>query len=227
MNLKVLHKISYGLYIVTSRKVDCINGQIANTVFQVTSEPPTVAVAINKQNFTHECIVESGVFSISILAQDAPLKLIGHFGFKCGRDIDKCTDVNYRLGGTGSPIILEHTLGYLDLKVINKLGTDTHTIFLGEVLEADILKEGEPMTYAYYHQIKRGATPKTAPTFLKGEKQNQDTHKYRCTVCGYIYDPIKGDTEGGISPGTSFDDLPNNWICPVCGAGKDKFKIEE
>ncbi|MDY6970111.1 MAG: rubredoxin [Spirochaetota bacterium] len=227
MNPKVLHQISYGLYIITSCKGDAINGQIANTVFQITSDPLSVAVAINKQNYTHEFISESEVFVISILSKDTPLKLIGHFGFKCGRELDKCSEVEYRLGQTGAPIILEHTLGYLELKVINRLDVGTHTIFVGEVIDSDILKEGEPLTYAYYHQVKRGTTPKTASTYIKEEKQEKSQPVYRCTVCGYIYDPVKGDPDNGIAPGTRFEDIPEDWVCPVCGAGKDAFKMEE
>lgn len=104
MDLKALHKISYGLYIITSRKDGQINGQIANTVFQISSDPPTVAVSINKQNLTNEFIRKSKVFGVSILAQEAPLSLIGQFGFKSGRDIDKFKDINYKSGTTGCPV---------------------------------------------------------------------------------------------------------------------------
>ncbi len=87
MNVKALYKLGYGLYVVTSKKGDRFNGQIANTVIQITSEPPTIAVSINKENLTHEFIKESGVFTASILSQDTPLSFIGHFGFKSGRVI--------------------------------------------------------------------------------------------------------------------------------------------
>ena len=94
MNFKALHKLGYGLYIVSSKKGDSLNGQIANTVFQVTSEPPTIAVSINKNNLTHKFIRESKVLAVSILSRDTPLFFIGHFGFKSGRDIDKYEGVN-------------------------------------------------------------------------------------------------------------------------------------
>jgi len=89
VNPKALYKLGYGLYVVSSIKGDRINGQIANTVFQISSEPPAVAVSINKKNLTHEFIVESKVFTVSILSQDAPLSFIGHFGFKSGREVDR------------------------------------------------------------------------------------------------------------------------------------------
>jgi flavin reductase (DIM6/NTAB) family NADH-FMN oxidoreductase RutF len=167
MDLKVLHNCTYGLYVIGSRKGDRLNGQIANTVFQVTSEPPTIAVSINKQNLTHEFISESKVFTASILSQDTPLSFIGHFGFKSGREVDKLKDINYRLGEAKAPIVLDHSIAYLEAKVINQVDVGTHTIFIGELVGADVINEGEPMTYAYYHQVKRGTTPKTAPSYIK------------------------------------------------------------
>jgi flavin reductase (DIM6/NTAB) family NADH-FMN oxidoreductase RutF len=167
MDLKVLRNCTYGLYVIGSKKGDRLNGQIANTVFQVTSEPPTIAVSINKQNLTHEFISESKVFTASILSQDTPLSFIGHFGFKSGREVDKLKDVNYKLGEAKAPIVLDHSLAYLEAKVINQVDVGTHTIFVGELVGANVLNEGEPMTYAYYHQVKRGTTPKTAPSYIK------------------------------------------------------------
>jgi len=167
MNLKVLRNCTYGLYVIGSQKGDRLNGQIANTVFQVTSEPPTIAVSINKQNLTHEFISESKVFTASILSQDTPLSFIGHFGFKSGREADKFKDVKYKLGETKAPIVLDHSVAYLEAKVIHQVDVGTHTIFIGEVVGADVIGEGEPMTYAYYHQVKRGTTPRTAPSYIK------------------------------------------------------------
>jgi len=211
MDLKALHKISYGLYVVSSKKGEKINGQTANAVIQVTSEPPTIAIGINKQNLTHEYIKESKVFAISILSQDTPLSFIGKFGFKSGRDIDKFENVNYKAGKTQAPAVLDYTLSYLEAKVIKEVDVGTHTIFVGEIVEADVLKEGEPMTYAYYHQIKRGTTPKTAPTYLKEDKEpGAPAVKYQCRVCDYIYDPEKGDPDGGVAPGTPFEELPDD-----------------
>jgi flavin reductase (DIM6/NTAB) family NADH-FMN oxidoreductase RutF len=167
MNTKALYNLSYGLYVVASEKRGKLNAQIANTVFQVTSEPPTVAVCINKQNLTHEFITESKVFTASVLSQDTPLSFIGHFGFKSGRQVDKLKDINYKLGETKAPVVLDHSLAYLEAKVINQIDVGTHTIFIGELVGADVLGEGEPMSYAYYHQVKRGTTPKTAPSYIK------------------------------------------------------------
>ncbi|MBC8276235.1 MAG: rubredoxin [Chloroflexi bacterium] len=228
MNLKALHGLGYGLYVVCSKKGNKLNGQIANTVFQVCAEPPIIAVALNKQNLTNEFVSTSKVFTVSILSQDTPLSFIGGFGFRSGRDVDKLKGINYKLGETGAPIVLDNTLAYLEAKVINQVEVGTHTIFIGEIVAADALKEGEPMTYAYYHQVKRGSTPKTAPVYIEEKKEAAPkTAKYKCTVCGYIYDPELGDPDGGIKPGTPFEKLPDDWVCPVCGAGKDQFEKEE
>ena len=229
MNPKAMQKLGYGLYIVCSKKEDKYNGQIANTIFQVCSEPPVIAVAINRQNLTHEFIAQSKVFTGSILSQDAPLSFIGNFGFKSGRQVDKFENVHYKLGETLVPIVLDHTLAYLEAKVFNQLEVGTHTIFLGEIVEGEVVKEGDPMTYAYYHQVKRGTTPKSAPSYVEEPKKIVSSIiKYKCNVCGYIYDPEKGDPDGGIKPGTPFDEISDSWACPVCGATKDMFaKMEE
>ncbi len=167
MNVKALYSLSYGLYIVSSTENRRLNAQIANSVFQITSEPIRIAVSINKQNLTHEYIEKSGVFAVSILDQDTPMKFIGNFGFKSGRDIDKFENVNYKIGKTSSPIVLDNALGFIEAEVISKTDIGSHTIFVGEALDIDVLKEGTPMTYDYYHKVKNGLSPKTAPTYIK------------------------------------------------------------
>jgi len=167
MNREALRKISYGLYVVTSGKGDNCNGQICNTVFQVTSEPAKVAISINKQNFTHEFIRESRVFAVSVLSKNTPLSFIGLFGFKCGRDTDKLEGTSHKVGRTGAPVVLDHAVAYLEAEVIEEVNVGTHTVFIGKVVDADVLTDEEPMTYAYYHEIKRGVTPEAAPTHIK------------------------------------------------------------
>jgi len=225
MDLKALHKIGYGLYVVTSVKGEKFNGQIANTVFQITSEPPTVAVSINKSNLTWEFIKESQVFAVSVLRQDTPLDFIGRFGFKSGRDINKLEGINYKIGQTKAPIVIDNAVSYLEVEVVNEMDMGTHTVFAGRVVNADVLTDEPSMTYEYYHQIKRGVTPKTAPSYLEEKKaEAPESGKYRCTVCGWIYDPEVGDPDGGIAPGTPFEQIPDDWVCPVCGAAKSDFE---
>ncbi len=225
MNIKALHSITYGLYLVGSSKDSKVNAQVANTVIQVCSEPVKLAVAINTKNYTHEIIDSRKAFSVSILTQETPLSFIGTFGFKCGRDLNKFEGINYRISDNKLPIILDNSLAYLEAKVTNQINVGTHTIFIGELIDADILKDGEPMTYAYYHQVKRGTTPKTAATYIEAKKEEVTTMaKYKCKVCGYIYDPEQGDPDGGIKPGTPFEKIPDSWVCPICGASKDQFE---
>ncbi len=169
MNRKALHLISYGLYVITSTDGEAINGQIANTVMQVASRPPTVAVAINKENLTCDYIRKSRVFAASVLGTDTPMEVIGRFGFRSGRDIDKFESVRYRTGTTGSPIVLDHTIAYIEVAVAQEVDAGTHVLFIGEVVDADILREGEPMTYAYYHQVKGGKTPDKATVYIGDE----------------------------------------------------------
>ena len=231
INPKALHKIPYGLYVVCSKKNDKINGQIANALFQVTAEPPTIAVSINKQNLTHEYINQSKVFTASILCESAPMPFIGNFGFKSGRDIDKFKNIEYKIGKTKAPIVTENTIAYLEAEVIDQISVGTHTIFIGKIIEAEIQTDENPMTYEYYHKVKGGISPKTAPTYSKEidkikKKEEKKMEKWVCKVCGYKYDPEKGDPNNGISPGTKFEDLPDDWTCPVCGAGKDQFEKE-
>jgi len=229
VNSKTLYKISYGLYVVSSKKDEKFNGQIANTVFQITAEPPVIAVSINKKNLTYEFIQKSKVFTVSILSKETPMRFIGHFGFKSGRELDKFKDLNYKVGMSGAPFILENTIGYIEAELIGNNDVGTHTIFIGKVIDAQIIKDDEPMTYAYYHEVKRGTSPSSAPTYIKEEKKKEKGKmiKYKCTVCGYIYDPEKGDSDSGIKPGTPFEDLPDDWVCPVCGASKDAFEKED
>ncbi len=228
MNSKAFQKIGYGVYIICSRSGEKINGQIANTVFQVTSEPATVAVSINKLNLTYAFIKDSGVFSVSVLAKTAPMTLIGQFGFKCGRDTEKFEGIQYKIGETGAPIVTEHTVSCIEAKVIKEMDCGTHTIFLGEATACDVLADDEPMTYAYYHEVKGGKSPKTAPTYVKEEAASPALLQSRfvCNVCGYIYDPVKGDPDNGVAPGTGFDAVPESWTCPICGASKKEFSPE-
>jgi flavin reductase (DIM6/NTAB) family NADH-FMN oxidoreductase RutF/rubredoxin len=229
MNRRTLHKISYGLYVVASEREGKFNGQIANTVFQVCADPIVIAVCINKNNLTHEFIEESGKFTVSILPQETPMEFIGRFGFKSGRDIDKFKDVNYKIGKTGVPILLDNSVGYLEAEVIDNTDVITHTVFFAKVIEADILTDKNPMTYDYYHRVIKGKAPKTAPTYIKEEKQKEEKKmdRYVCTVCGYVYDPEKGDPDSGVKPGTPFEEIPDDWVCPVCGADKSQFEKEE
>jgi ferric-chelate reductase [NAD(P)H] len=161
----VFRDLSYGLYIVTSKDEDRMNGQIVNTVIQVTSEPPRIAVIINKKNYTHELIVKSKVFSASVLDESAPMTFLGPFGFRSGRDFDKLSKVSFQEGITGCPLITEHALSFLEAEVIDQVDLGTHTVFIGNVVRSEVLNEGTPLTYQYYHKVLKGKSTPNAPTF--------------------------------------------------------------
>lgn len=167
MNLEALFKISYGLYIVSSVKEKKFAGQIANTVFQVTSEPPKIAVCLNKKNTTHDFVKDSKFFSVSVLEKETPLQFIGRFGFRNSRDFDKFESVNFKIGKTGAPIVLEHAVAYLEVEVEKECDVGTHTLFIGRVVDAEVLKNVEVMTYEYYHYVKKGKAPKTATVYIE------------------------------------------------------------
>lgn len=163
MDLTALYSISYGLYVITTRDGERLNGQIANTVFQISGDPPTIAISINKHNWTNQLIRKGGLFAVSVLAKEAPLSLIGLFGFKSGRDIDKFADLTYRETAQGLPYLEDGVLAYFEARTIQDIDAKTHSIFIGEITDAGVLRKGNPMTYAYYHQVKKGSTPLLPP----------------------------------------------------------------
>lgn len=232
MDRVALQSCSYGVYVVCAKKDGKFNGQIVNTVFQITSEPPTVSVSINKQNLTHEYIDAGKVFTVSVLSQETPMSFIGHFGFKSGREIDKLATVQHKVGVTGAPVVIENALSYLECEVVGSMDVGTHTIYVGKIVDAAVVQQGTPMTYEYYHKIKGGKSPKAAPTYVKeeapagkpAEAAAGKAAKYVCSVCGYVYDPEQGDPAGGVKAGTAFEALPDAWVCPVCGAPKTSFE---
>lgn len=230
MNKTAFHKMSYGLYLISSSSGNRINGQIANAVFQITSEPPTIGISINKQNLTHDFIRETKKFSVSILSQATPMDFIGRFGFRSGRDINKFEGVNYKTGSTGIPIVKDYAVAAIEAEVIGEMDCGTHRIFWGQVVDCSLFSDEEPMTYAYYHAVKGGKSPKTAPTYQPDERESEKKEtkmtNYVCSICGYVYNPEKGDPDAGIKPGTKFEDLPDDWVCPVCGADKTNFSPE-
>ena len=193
-----------------------------------------VAVSVNKQNLTHEHITSSRVFTISILAEDTPLDFIGKFGFKTGRDIDKFEQVTYKTGQTGAPIVLDNTVSFIEAKVADAIDVETHTLFIGEITACETIDDSKiPMTYTYYRDVKHGRTPRTAATYIEKRPKKisgqgaKEMKKYKCLMCGYIYDPAVGDPDNDVEPGTAFEDLPDDWVCPDCGVGKDEFEPVE
>lgn len=200
MNPKAFFQLSYGLYLASSKADKKMNGCIINTVTQVTDNPKQIMIAINKQNLTCELVQKSGIFSISVLSETAPFSLFQHFGFRSGRETDKFVDIPFAMTKQELPYLKKHTIAYLDCKVVNSLDLGSHMMFVAEVIDADVISDGKPMTYSYYHAHVK---PQPNATSQKG---------WRCKICGYVY-------EG--------EELPPDFVCPLCKHGVDDFeKIE-
>jgi len=233
------------LYIVSSGDKTRGNGYISNTVFQVTADPPRFATCCNRDNYTAEFIKRTGAFSVSVLHNDTPTEIFSRFGYKSGRDSDKLDGMDLRYGETGVPIVLNDCIAILECRVVQTLDVDTHIVFIGELIQSEVIDDiAEPITYLYYRQVKKAVAPRNAPTYVDKSKleeksqagtgakseiakeapgESRGSSKYQCTACGYVYDEQEGDPESGIAPGTGFEDLPGSWVCPVCGTEKEDF----
>jgi len=226
MDFNSFYKLSYGLYIVSAAYGGKKNGFIANTAFQVTAEPAQVAISCSKNNYTAQLIENSKLFSISVLHQNATRELFGTFGYKTGKDFDKFADVKYFENEQGIPVVTQDTIAWFQCKVVQTVDVGTHLLFIAEVTDCELTgDETEEITYNFYRNIKKGVAPKNAPTFqIKNEENKMKEEKksaamYECKICGHIYDP---ETEGGVA----FEDLPEDWICPICGVAKDMFEMK-
>ena len=232
MNIETFFKITYGLYVVSSKSGKKMNGYVSNTVVQVTAEPAQLAIVCSKDNYTAEMISESKLVSISVLQKDYDPETIGNFGYKSGRGFNKFSGVHYKFGKTGVPILLQDTIAWFECEVVQTYDVGTHLIFIGKVVDGETLDETlEPLTYTYYREVKKGKAPKNAPTYINPEKMmnnNEDiaNERYKCGACGYVYDPEVGDPDHGIPPGTKFEDIPQDWTCPICGADVTFFTKE-
>jgi flavin reductase (DIM6/NTAB) family NADH-FMN oxidoreductase RutF/rubredoxin len=221
INFEALFRITYGLYIVSSGDKNSGNGFISNTVFQVTAEPIRFAACCSKNNYTTEFIRETGTFAVSVLHKDTAPEIFGRFGYKSGKEIDKLEGMKVIYGETGVPIVLNDCMAYIECRVVQTVEVGTHIIFIGELVQSEMTDESkEPITYLYYRQVRKGVAPKNAPTYIDKSKfvtntQNITLKKYKCGACGYIYDESIESTK--------FADLPEDWICPVCGSEKSEF----
>ena len=221
INYEALFKISYGLYVVASGSKDYGNGYISNTVFQVTSDPPRFATCCNKDNHTAGLVQSTGLFSVSVLSLDAGPATIGTLGYKSGKESNKLEKMNVRYGETGVPIVLDDAIAYLECRVTETYDVGTHLMFIGELIQAEVIDESQdPLTYLHYRKVRKGVAPKNAPTYidkskLQGKPAEKEYASYECAACGYIYYEEK--------EGIRFEDLPDDWICPLCGSEKDDF----
>lgn len=198
MDATAMFKLSYGLYIVSTSNDGVDSACVVNTLQQVTASPIQVSVAVNKDNFTRAQIEKAGRFEAVVLSQEVDMETIGTFGFHSSKDLNKFEHVAYERDAYGIPYISEHVSARLSCKVVNTVDIGSHILFIAEVEDAQNMAKEEVMTYAYYHQVKNGTTPKNASSYQAVVEKKTG---WRCSVCGYIY-------EG--------DPLPTDFVCPVC-----------
>ncbi len=201
MDKKALYSLSYGVFMLATKAGDRKNGCITNTCMQVANSPTRVAISVLNSNYTCNLIKESNVFTLSILDQSATFETIKHFGFQSGRDVDKFADCNCPVDGQGIPYLGWQACAYLSCKVVSSQDLESHTLFIAEVVDAKVLSEQDPLTYADY-QCKVKPKPKQV-------EADKKIVGWRCKICNYVY-------EGS--------ELPKDFSCPVCGHGPEDFE---
>ncbi len=196
MDKNALFKLSYGLYVVTARQDGKDNGCIINTCGQLTDTPLQIQIAVNKQNLTHDMILNTGVFNVSVLTQEATFWVFQHYGFQSGRDTDKFANLPELRTENGLRYVAGCTNAVISGKVVNTVDCGTHTLFVAEVTEAMTLDKAPSATYQYYFD------------HIKPKPQPAKAESWVCTVCGYVH-------EGP---------LPEDFICPWCKHGVEAFE---
>ena len=211
MDLSVLWKISYGLYVAGVEDGKRPAGCIVNALTQITSEDPIFALSINKDNYTYEVMERTKRFSISILDEEADPLVISVMGFSSGRNTDKFADIDYEWKNS-LPIIKNGCCGYLFFDVLSMVECETHFVVLARLTDTAKGSDAAPMTYEYYHSVIKGKAPKNAPTYRDESDVNKG--KWVCSVCGYVF-------EGDLTK------MPDSFTCPICSVGKDKFVLQK
>ena len=182
-------KLGYGLFVLTAKNGEKDNGCIINTAMQVADSPVKIAISVNKKNFTHDMIKQSGEFNLSVLTEDVPFFVFQHYGFKSGRDTDKIIGDSMPRTENGIVYLPDYTNAVISCKVIKEVDCVSHTMFIAEITESKVLSDKKSVTYQYYFD---NIKPKPEKPKKKG---------FVCKVCGYVY-------EG--------DELPDDFICPIC-----------
>ncbi len=208
MDKSAMFTLTYGLFVAGVEEGGKKNGCIINTAVQATSDPMRMHVTMMKGNLTTQLIRKKGSLTVSVLALDCPLDVIASFGMRSGRDCGKFDGVAHKEDGNGNPYPVEHVLAYMSLNVASVIDLGSHYLFIGDVVEAEKLGAGQPMTYADYRALKTGGSVAKAADAPKKKT-------FVCSVCHYVYD---GDIP--------FEDLPEDYECPVCSQPKSVF-VEE
>lgn len=213
MDTSILWQLTYGMYAIGTMDGERPTGCIANTLVQITSKEPIIALSMNKNNFTYEAIKRCGHFSVSILTEDADPGIIAELGFTSGRDHDKFQNPSFNWEiWLGLPVITESASGYIQAEVISTHDMKTHCLIFARVTNTRQGTEQKPMTYKYYHENRKGLAPKNAPTYQPPKQKDIAPGKeiWICSVCGYIY-------EGNL------DQEADTFRCPICRQPKSAF----
>lgn len=195
--MKALYNISYGLYVITSNDGKKDNGMIGNTVFQITNSPAKVVVGINKANYSHDVIKETGIMNVNCLSVDAPFSVFERFGFQSGRDTDKSASETPGRTENGLAVLTQYANAVLSLKVESYIDMDSHGMFICTVTEEKVMSDKESMTYTYYQDN------------VKPKRKEEKKKGFVCKICGYVYE---GET------------LPPDFVCPLCKHGAEDFE---
>jgi flavin reductase (DIM6/NTAB) family NADH-FMN oxidoreductase RutF/rubredoxin len=201
MDKKALYNLSYGVFMLAAKSGEKVNGCITNTCIQVANSPTRVAIAVLNTNYTCELIKESGVFALSLLDQTTNFATIKHFGFQSGRDVDKFSGMQTPVDLNGIPYLGWSACAEISCKVVDRSDLGSHTLFIAEVVDAKVLSEKAPLTYADYQSKVK---PKT-----EAPKSDKKIVGWRCKICNYVY---KGS------------ELPDDYNCPLCGHGAEDFE---
>ncbi|NLL81447.1 MAG: flavin reductase [Tissierellia bacterium] len=210
MDKRSLFTLTYGLFLAGVEEDGKMNGCIINTAVQATSDPVQMNVTMMKDNLTTQLIKKKGSMTISVLSLDCPLDLIRSFGMQSGRECEKFDGIEYKLDKKGNPYLEKNTIAYMSLDVSSVLDIGSHYLFICKVVGAQKTGDGQPMTYADYRAIKSGKTINKA-----NDEPSKDKVTYVCSVCHYVYD--------GEIP---FEELPDDYLCPVCKKPKSVFIAE-
>lgn len=248
IDTSAFRSLSYGLYIVTAftkdgKKVGCV----ANTFAQVASNPPMASVALNKANATTQAILETGRFAVSVLGQSATMELIGLFGFRSSVDTDKFDGIDHEICASNLPQVLADSVACFAVEANERVDAGTHFVFVGRVLEASVISDGQPMTYAYYHEVLRGKTPPKAASYVEDAPDASAPGALPSSArqgeapdgaAGDDTDSAVGATVGAAPDVASrygwrctlcgyiveMDELPEDFTCPMCGVGREMFE---
>ena len=198
MNQAAMFQLSYGLFVLSAKNGEKDNGCIVNPVQQITTTPNRISIAVNKDNFTHDMIKDTGSFNVSILSEEVTFDIFKHFGFQSGRDVDKLKNFSdYERSSNGIFYLNKYANAFLSASVAETVDLGTHTMFIADVTDGEVLSQVPSVTYAYYHK------------HIKPQPQETKKTGWRCKICGYIY-------EG--------EELPADFICPICKHGASDFE---